>query len=161
LITKIDVKTASPGPSGAVFVSGHPGQEVSPMSAANNTSPVQRQDDQADDSLDIPAFLKISAQRRKQAWREFDARRSSTPAPAPGREMRETERAYRASIERDRAAKRAADEIRFRQLRAKTAADKAARAAVQLAVKQRQHEERRGVGDNCHADAGTRARRGA
>jgi hypothetical protein len=31
-----------------------------------------------DDGLDIPAFLKISAERRKQAWIEYD-RRQHTP----------------------------------------------------------------------------------
>src|SRR5262249_17826867 len=107
------------------------------MSAAHSISPVQQQDDQADDGLDIPEFLKISTGRRKQAWREFDARRSSTPAPTPGRELTETERAYRASIARERVAKRAADEIRFQTMRAKAAAEKAERQAVKQAVRRR------------------------
>ena len=64
------------------------------MSAANIISSAKQQDAQgADDGLDIPEFLKISAERRKQAWREFDARRAPTPVPTPGREMTETERA--------------------------------------------------------------------
>jgi hypothetical protein len=69
------------------------------MSRANTTSPIKRQ---ADDGLDIPEFLKISAERRKQAWLKFDARHSSKPAPAFGRDLTETERAYRASIAREK-----------------------------------------------------------
>jgi hypothetical protein len=30
------------------------------------------------DPLDIPPFLQISSERRKAAWREFDARRTTT-----------------------------------------------------------------------------------
>src|SRR5262245_17736439 len=128
------------------------------MSCANITPQVKRQDDdQADDGLDSPEFLKISAGQRRQAWIEFDQRRSSTPTPTPGHNLTETERAYRASIEHDRAVKRAADEVRFRAMRARTAAAKAERAAVRLAVKQRQHEERR-VGHGRHAGDGTRGR---
>jgi hypothetical protein len=119
------------------------------MSAANTIPPVKRQDD---DGLDIPEFLKISAERRQQAWIEFDARRSSTPTPTPtpGREMTKTERLYRASIERDKAAKRAADEVRFQAMRAKAAAEKAERLAVRHAVEQQNHKRHR-----------ERARRGA
>src|SRR5262249_22099629 len=100
------------------------------MSAANTITPVKRQaDDQADPGLDIPDFLQIPAADRQRAWE----RHPSKPTPALGRVMTETERAYRASIERDKAAKRAADEIRFEAMRAKAAAAKAERAAVQLA----------------------------
>jgi len=70
--------------------------------------------------------------------------------------MREVERAYRASIERDKAAKRAADKVRFEAMRAKAAADKAERMAVKRAVDQQRSEERRGRGAGA-----TRARRGA
>ena len=126
------------------------------MSAANTTNTSERQDDQDDDGLDIPEFLKISAERRKQAWLESDARRPSKPIPPFDREMREVERAYRASIERDKAAKRAADKVRFGAMRAKAAADKTERMAVKRAVDQQRSEERRGRGAGA-----TRARRGA
>jgi hypothetical protein len=39
-----------------------------------------------DDGLDIPEFLKISAERRKQAWIEYD-RRQSTPEAVLRREQ--------------------------------------------------------------------------
>lgn len=113
------------------------------MSRANITPPAPRQDDRDDDGLDIPEFLKICAERRKQAWREFDARRPSKPTPTIGRELSETERAYWASIEREKAARRAADEVRFKVMRAKAAAEKVERRAVEQAVQQQKREERR------------------
>jgi len=132
------------------------------MSAPNIISEIKQQDELADDGLSIPNFFKLTAADRRPAWE----RNPSRPLPAFGREMTATERAYRASIELDKAVKRARDEVRFRQLRAKAAAEKAERAAVQLAVKQRQREERRGVGrhhgvgrDRQRAGAGTRVRR--
>jgi hypothetical protein len=112
------------------------------MLRADITLPIERQDGQVGDNLDIPEFLKISAKRRKQAWLEFDAHRPQ-PIPTFGREMSATERAYRASIEREKAAKRAADEIRFQSMRAKAAAEKAERQAVQQAVEQQKREEHR------------------
>ena len=93
------------------------------MSAANITPQVNRQDDQADDGLDVPDFLKLTAADRRRAWARFQPR----ALPAFVREMSETERLYRASIERDKAAKRAADEIRFQTMRAKATAEKAER----------------------------------
>ena len=39
-----------------------------------------------DDGLDIPEFLKISAERRKQAWIEYD-NRQRTPEAVIGREQ--------------------------------------------------------------------------
>jgi len=126
------------------------------MSAPNIISEIKQQDELADDGLSIPNFFKLTAADRRLAWE----RNPSRPLPAFGREMTATERAYRASIELDKAVKRARDEVRFRQLRAKAAAEKAERAAVQLAVKQRQREERRGVGrHHQRAGAGTRVRR--
>ena len=125
------------------------------MSAPNITPQVERQDDdQADDGLDVPDLLKLTAADRRLAWE----RNPSRPMPAFGRAMTETELAYRASIERDKAAKRAADEIRFQAMRAKAAAEKAERQTVKQAVEQRKHEKDRGVGRD-HAGAGTRARR--
>jgi len=129
------------------------------MSARDITSKAKPQASQADDSLDIPESLKISAERRKQAWLEFDAHCPSKPAPAFGREMTETELAYRRSIEHDRALKRAADEVRFRAMRTKAAAEKAEREAVRHAVEQRRREEGRGVDRDRHAGAGAGARR--
>ena len=109
------------------------------MSAANITPQVNRQDDQADDGLDVPDFLKLTAADRRRAWARFQPR----ALPAFVREMSETERLYRASIERDKAAKRAADEIRFQTMRAKATAEKAERRTVEQAVQQQKREERR------------------
>ena len=107
------------------------------MSRADITPQASRQDD---DGLDVPAFLKISAADRRRAWN----RHPPKPMPAFGRELSETERTYRASIERERAAKRAADEIRFEAMRAKAAAEKAEHQAVEQAIQQ-QRRARRGV----------------
>jgi len=84
-----------------------------------------------DAALDIPEFLKISAAVRRLAWERTPPR----AMPAFGRELTETEKLYRASIERERAAKRAADEVRFQQMRAKVAAVKAERLAIAKAIK--------------------------
>jgi hypothetical protein len=68
------------------------------MSAPNITPQVKRQDDdQADDGLDVPDFLKLTAADRRRAWE----RNPSRSMPAFGREMTETELAYRASIARE------------------------------------------------------------
>jgi hypothetical protein len=80
----------------------------------------------------IPAFLKLSPEQRAAAW----LRNPPREAPALG-QMTETERAYRASLEAEKAAKRAADAIRFKVLRAKAAAQKAERQAIKQSVKQR------------------------
>src|SRR5262245_27797357 len=129
------------------------------MFAANIISSAEQQDDRADDGLDIPAFLKISARRRKQAWLKFDARHPSKSTPAFSREMTETEHLYRASIERDKAAKRAADEVRFQAMRAKAAAEKAERQAVRQAVEHRNREQHRAVAGG-HGAGVTCAQRG-
>jgi len=110
------------------------------MPAANITPSADRQDDdQADDGLGVSDFLKIPAAARRRAWE----RHPPKPMPAFRREMTSTEVAYRASIERERAAKRAADEVRFQAMRAKAAAAKAERQAVEQAVQQQKCEERR------------------
>src|SRR5262245_13384307 len=83
-----------------------------------------------EDGLSIPAFLRISAARRRAAWARFPSR----PTPALGRERTATESAYYASIKAEKAAKRTADEIRFKAMRAKAAAEKAERQAVKQAV---------------------------
>jgi len=132
------------------------------MSAANITAQLKQQaGDQADDGLNVPEFLKISAGRRKQAWLEFDARHPSKPVPTFGREMSETERPYRASIEREKAARRAVDEVRFQVMRAKAATEKAEREAVRQAVEQQKREQHRAVaGDRGrHADRAQHAGR--
>src|SRR5262249_13483776 len=100
------------------------------MSATNILAPVERQADLVGAKLDIPDFLKISAENRRRAW----AHVQSKSFPTFVRELTETERAYRASIEREKAAKRAADEIRFKTMRAKAAAEKAEREAIKQAV---------------------------
>jgi hypothetical protein len=76
-----------------------------------NSDPPNRDDD----ALAVPAFLRLSAEERTAAW----GRNPPKPMPAFGRELTETERLYRASIERDRARKRAIDEARFAELRAR------------------------------------------
>jgi hypothetical protein len=81
----------------------------------------------------IPAFLKLSPEQRAAAW----LRNPPREAPALGRETTETERAYRASLEAERAARRARDAIRFKALRARAAAEKAERQAIKQSVKQR------------------------
>jgi|SRR5213595_3943805 hypothetical protein len=91
------------------------------------------------DDLDIPAFLKLTAEQRRAAW----ARQPAKPIPAFSREITDTERAYRASIEAQKAERRAADELRFRAMRAKAAAEKAERHAVKQAVQEERDRTRR------------------
>jgi hypothetical protein len=86
-----------------------------------------------DDGLAVPDFLKISVADRRLAWE----RNPPKPMPAFGREMTETEIAYCASIEAEKAAKRAADEIRFQKMRAKAATEKVERLALKRAVEKR------------------------
>ena len=100
------------------------------MSRADITTQANRQADDQADGLDLPDFLKIPAADRRRAW----DRHPPKPMPAFGRELSSTERAYRASIERERMAKRAADEVRFKAMRAKAAAEKAERDSVKRAV---------------------------
>lgn len=80
--------------------------------------------------LDIPEFLKLSAEERRAGWQRNPPR----AMPAFGREISETERLYRASIERDKAKQRAIDEQRFREMRERDAQDKAEREAVAAEV---------------------------
>lgn len=75
-------------------------------------------DGQADDDLLVPEFLKISQEDRRRGWE----RQPPKSMPAFGRELTEIERLYRQSIEAERRAKRAADEVRFQAMRAKAAA---------------------------------------
>lgn len=105
------------------------------MSRADITPQVSRQDD---DGLDVPDFLKLTAADRRRAW----DRHPPKPMPAFGREMTSTEVAYCASIERDKAARRALDEIRFQTLRAKASAEKAERQAVEQAIRQQRRAHR-------------------
>src|SRR5262245_65261623 len=134
------MKAASPGTERRrLRFLGPPRPGGSPMPAADIIPPVERQADQVGNGLDVPTFLKISAADRRRAWE----RHPSKPTPALGREMTETERAYRASIERERAAKRAADEVRFQAMRAKAATEKAEREAVRQAVEQQKRNQHR------------------
>jgi phage terminase Nu1 subunit (DNA packaging protein) len=86
-----------------------------------------------DDGLSVPDFLRISAEDRRRAWERSPPR--STPALE--RKRTATEIAYYASIAAEMAAKRAADAIRFKVLRARAAAEKAERQAIKQSVKQR------------------------
>jgi hypothetical protein len=85
------------------------------------------------DALAIPRFLRISQADRAKAWEK------SPPKPIPnfGREITETERLYRASIEHDRARKRVIDEQRWAELKTKREAEKAERDLMVLMVKRR------------------------
>ena len=85
------------------------------------------------DDLAIPEFLRLSKEARAEAW----IRKPPRPMPSFGREMTETERAYRASIEHDKARQRAINEQRWAELRERQQEEKAARAQVALAVKRR------------------------
>jgi hypothetical protein len=65
--------------------------------------------------LDIPEFLCIPQQQRNAYWKQHPPK----PMPKFGRELSETEVRYQQSIEDDKARKRAADEVRFIEMRAK------------------------------------------
>lgn len=66
----------------------------------------------------IPRFLRIPQTQRKAAW-----------------ERNATQIAYQESITRDKAAQRAKDEVRWAELKARKAAEKAELALVAVAVK--------------------------
>ena len=85
------------------------------------------------DDLDIPEFLRLTKQQRAEAW----IRQPPRPMPSFGRELSETERAYRASIEHDKARARVIAEQRWAELRERQQEEKAARDRVALAVKRR------------------------
>lgn len=92
-----------------------------------------------DDYPDLPDFLRITQAERNAAWV------ANPPKPLPkgfgGRVRTETERLYYASIVRDKAKKRAEDEQRFRELRAKAAAEQAGLATVAAAVKKSRRQK--------------------
>ena len=92
-----------------------------------------------EDFPDIPAFLRIPQEERNAAW----ARNPPKPMPTGfgGRVMTDTEKLYRASIEREKAAKRALDEPRFEEMRLKEKKDKAERDAVATAVEIARNED--------------------
>jgi len=83
------------------------------------------------DDLDIPAFLRIPQEVRAAAWKRNPPKAAQSFS---GRELTETERAYRASKEYDKALRRERDRPRFEAMRAKAAADKAELAAVKQAA---------------------------
>jgi hypothetical protein len=85
------------------------------------------------DSLDIPEFLLIPQEQRNAYWKQHPPK----PMPKFGRQLTETEILYNESIEADKARKRAADEVRFAELRARKAAEKAERDAIKQAIKGR------------------------
>ena len=86
-----------------------------------------------DDGLDIPEFLRLSKETRAEAW----IRKPPKAMPGFGRTFSETERAYRASIEHDKARARVIAEQRWAELRERQQEEKAARERVALAVKRR------------------------
>jgi hypothetical protein len=86
---------------------------------------------------DIPDFLRLTAEERAAGWRLFPP--TTSARASSGRVISDTERLYRASIERDKAKKRAEDEARFREMREQAAVDKAERDLVATSVKKRRH----------------------
>lgn len=85
------------------------------------------------DNSDIPNFLRISPEDRRRAWE----RNPPKPLPAFGREKTEAEIAYYASIKAEKSARRSRDEVRFKIMRAKTAAEKAERQRIKQAIEER------------------------
>lgn len=78
----------------------------------------------------IPRFLRIPQTQRKAAWER------NPPRPMPEfYERNATQIAYQESITRDKAAQRAKDEVRWAELKARKAAEKAELALVAVAVK--------------------------
>ena len=94
------------------------------------------------DDLEIPTFLRLTAQQRKQAW--LDHPPTTCARNSTGIKLTETERLYRASIERDKALKRELDQQRWAELKARKLADKAERDGVKRAVRQARRSEMRG-----------------
>jgi hypothetical protein len=84
------------------------------------------------DDMDIPAFLRIPQEVRKAAWERNPPKAAQSFS---GRELTETEKAYRASKEYDKALRRERDRPRFEAMRAKAAAAKAELDAVKHAVR--------------------------
>jgi hypothetical protein len=130
-LTKTDVEAASPGTERRrLFIGPLPAKGDNADAAGKYHQHFRTTRRPANDGLDVPDFLKLSAADRRRAWE----RHPSKPTPALGREVTSTEVAYRASIEREKAAKRAADEVRFQAMRAKAAAEKSEREAIKQAV---------------------------
>lgn len=78
----------------------------------------------------IPRFLRLTQEERNAAWVR------NPPRPMPEfYERNATQLAYLESIERDKAAQRAKDEVRWAILKARKAAEKAELALVAVAVK--------------------------
>jgi hypothetical protein len=50
------------------------------MTTTRENEKTMNSTNRADDRLDIPEFLKISAKRRKQAWIEYDQRQRTPEA---------------------------------------------------------------------------------
>ena len=81
----------------------------------------------------IPRFLRISQAQRKLAWE----RNPPKPMPDFGFERSATQIAYQESIAADKRKQRAKDEVRWAELKARRAAEKAELALVAVAVKRR------------------------
>lgn len=93
----------------------------------------------SDSDLEIPDFLRIPASARAAGWRDHPPQ----PTQSFGREMSETERLYRESIEYDKAVKRELDRPRFAAMRARAAAEKAELEAVRIAAAKANPRRRR------------------
>jgi hypothetical protein len=84
-----------------------------------------------DDPFHIPDFLVLTPEQRAAGWRRCPPK----SLPAFGREVNETQIAYRQSIEDEKALKRVLDEQRFRIMREKAAAEKAELEGVREAAR--------------------------
>ena len=82
---------------------------------------------------EIPAFLRLTAEERNVAW----VKHPPKAMPAFGIARTPTEIAYYQSIEHDKARRRARDEVRWAELKARKDADKAEIEAVRMQVKRR------------------------
>jgi hypothetical protein len=80
-----------------------------------------------------PACCKLTPEQRKAAWE----RNPPKPMPHFGYERNATQIAYAESIAADKRKQRAKDELRWAELKARKAAEKAELAEVKLAVKRR------------------------
>ena len=85
------------------------------------------------DAYYIPYALRLTKEERAAAWERNPPR----PMPQFGQERTPTEIAYYQSIEADKAAKRAKDEVRWAALKAKKDAERAERDTVAQAIRRR------------------------
>jgi hypothetical protein len=95
-----------------------------------------------DDGLDIPEFLRISTERRRQAWERWSREHPTGSAMTFKRRETEVERAYRISKDRDKAFRQATTKYvenknsYFAKRKAENAEKKAVKDAAAVAAKE-------------------------